>query len=239
LILLTLLALFFAAILLTSRARAALAVTGVIFFWSLAAGWLTAPLLDFAQKGAPSTEPVTYAASTMIVMLGSGTDYDDDHRLVPRTDALARIATSAAIYAACKHSGSSCEVIISGGNPQKHEASEADTYLPYLLEKQVPRSDVILENHSRTTYENARNVAAILHDTRYGKLILITSAYQMPRALLDFHRFGLVPEPVISNRRHVHLGLLPRFDNLMNADLALHELIGIAQFYVYRMIGWF
>lgn len=232
-------ALFFAAILLTPRARAALAVTGVVFFWLLAAGWLTAPLLDFAQKGPPSSQPVSYAARTMIVMLGSGTDYDHDHKLVPRTDALARIATSAAVYASCKHSGSNCEVIISGGNPQKHEASEADTYLPYLLEKQVPRSDVILENRSLTTYENARNVATILHDTHYDTLILITSAYQMPRALLDFHRFGLMPEPIISNRRHVHLGLLPRLDNLTNANLALHELIGIAQFYVYRMMGWF
>lgn len=238
-ILFTLLALFFAAILLTPKARIALAVTGVIFFWLLAAGWLTAPLLDWAQKGPPSTDPLTYGARTMIVMLGSGTDYDDNHKLVPRFDALARIATSAATYAACKRSGSNCQVIISGGNPQKHEASEADTYLPYLLEKQVPRSDVILENRSLTTYENARNVAAVLHDTHYDTLILVTSAYQMPRALLDFHRFGLTPELLISNRRTAHRGWLPRLDNLVNADLALHELIGIAQFYVYRTIGWF
>lgn len=175
----------------------------------------------------------------MIVMLGSGTDYDDNHKLVPRFDALARIATSAATYAACKRSDSNCQVIISGGNPQKHEASEADTYLPYLLEKQVPRSDVILENRSLTTYENARNVAAVLHDTHYDTLILVTSAYQMPRALLDFHRFGLTPELLISNRRTAHRGWLPRLDNLVNADLALHELIGIAQFYVYCTIGWF
>jgi uncharacterized SAM-binding protein YcdF (DUF218 family) len=221
------------------KARVVLAIAGVIFFWSLAAGWLAAPLLNLAQSGPPTTAPVSYATRTMIVMLGSGTDYDTNHRLVPRTDALARIATSATVYAACKRSGSNCKVIIAGGNPQKHGASEADTYLPYLMEKQVPRTDVILENRSLTTYQNARNVAAILRQTQYDALILITSAYQMPRALLDFHRFGLTPMPVISNRRHIHLGLLPCFDNLANAELALHELVGVAQFYVYRMIGWF
>jgi uncharacterized SAM-binding protein YcdF (DUF218 family) len=221
------------------KARVALAVTGVVFFWLLAAGWLAAPLLDWAQSGPPTPAPVTYAARTMIVMLGTGTDHDADNRLVPRTDALARIATSAAIYAACKRGGSTCKVIIAGGNPQRHEASEADTYLPYLLQEQVPRTDVILENRSLTTYQNARNVAAILRQTPYDALILITSAYQMPRALLDFHRFGLMPAPVISNSRHIHLGIMPRLDNLLNANLAMHELIGIAQFYVYRMFGWF
>jgi hypothetical protein len=33
--------------------------------------------------------------------------------------------------------------------------------------------------------------------------------------------------------------VLPRYDNLVNANTALHELIGIAQFHVYRLIGWF
>jgi uncharacterized SAM-binding protein YcdF (DUF218 family) len=233
------LALFFAAIVLTRRARVPLALAALVLFWLLAAGWLSAPLLAWAQWGTQSVAPPTYAARTVIVMLGGGTDYDDSHKLVPKHDALVRIATSAGIYSACKRTGARCDVVISGGNPQHHEASEADNYLPYLLQKQVPRTDIMLENRSRTTYENARNVAALLQGTRYDALILITSAYQMPRALLDFHRFGLTPEPVISNTRHVRVGVLPRYDNLETADTALHELIGIAQFHVYRLMGWF
>jgi uncharacterized SAM-binding protein YcdF (DUF218 family) len=221
------------------RARVVLAVACVAVFWSLAAGWLTAPLLDWAQKQPYAVTPMNFAPRTVIVMLGTGTTYDADHRLVPRVDAYPRVATSAAVYAACKRSGSSCKVIISGGNPQRHEASEADTYLPYLLIQNVPRGDIILENQSLTTYQNARNVAAILRETPYDTVILITSAYQMRRALLDFHRFNLTPQPVISNTRHARLGVMPRIHNLVNANLALHELIGIAQFYVYRAIGWF
>jgi uncharacterized SAM-binding protein YcdF (DUF218 family) len=115
----------------------------------------------------------------------------------------------------------------------------AHIYLPYLLQKQVPRADVVVEDRSLTTYENARNVAALLRDKPYDTLILITSAYHMPRALLDFQRFGMTPEPVISSTRHVRLGVLPRYDNLVDANIALHELIGLAQFYVYRRLGWF
>jgi len=48
-----------------------------------------------------------------------------------------------------------------------------------------------------------------------------------------------VPQPLISSARHARLGVLPRYINLLNAEIALHELLGIAQFHLYRAIGWF
>jgi uncharacterized SAM-binding protein YcdF (DUF218 family) len=103
----------------------------------------------------------------------------------------------------------------------------------------VPRDDIVIENASRTTWENARFVTAILNREHYDSPVLVTSAYHMPRALMDFYRFGCTPQPVISNTRHAQTGVMPRHGNLVDAELALHELIGIAQFHVYRAIGWF
>lgn len=239
LILFTLLALFFAAIVLWKRARRPLVVCMIALFWLLAAGWLTAPLLALVQARPQSAATTTFAPRTAIILLGGGTIYDDDNVLVPPRDVMTRIKVSAASYAACKQTAITCQVIVSGGNPQRHDATEADTYLPYLLRERVPRADIVLENTSLTTYENARNVAAILGHSRYDALILVTSAYQMRRALLDFHRFGVAPQPLISSARHTRLGVLPRYGNLVNAEIALHEIVGIAQFHVYRAIGWF
>ncbi|MET5116055.1 ElyC/SanA/YdcF family protein, partial [Burkholderia pseudomallei] len=69
---------------------------------------------------------------------------------------------------------------------------------------------------------------------QYDDLILVTSSYQMKRALLDFERVGFAPQPVYANRRDARLGWLPRAANLANAELALHEIVGVAQFHVYR-----
>src|ERR1700744_5412833 len=77
LILFTLLALFFSAILLTRRARVPLALAVMALFWLFAAGWLAAPLLDWAQRNPQPLTPPKYGAHTVIVMLGSGTYYDD------------------------------------------------------------------------------------------------------------------------------------------------------------------
>jgi len=239
LILFILLALFFAAIVIWKRARRPLAFCTIAFFWLVSAGWLTAPLLRLAQPQAQTSTPAQFAPRTAIILLGGGTVYNRDKVLVPPRDVMTRIDVSAKNYAACKRAASVCSVIVSGGNPQRHPATEADTYLPYLLREQVPRSDIVLENRSRTTYENARNVSAIVGQSRYDSLILVTSAYHMPRAMLDFQHFGLFPQPLISSSRRAHLGLLPRYSNLVNAEIALHELIGIAQYHVYSAIGLF
>ena len=240
-IIFTLFALFFALFVLWRRARLTVGVAAALVLWLLSAGWLAAPLLNVVQADAPDSRQVRFGSHTVIVVLGSGTEYDDDHRLIPKKDASARIAKAASIYAECKQAipRGECSVLVSGGNPQRHEASEADTYAPYLLRLNVAPNDIALENTSRNTYENAKYVARMLHERHYDSLILVTSAYQMPRALLDFDRFGLSVQPVVSNVRAARCGALPRLSNLVNANIALHELIGIAQFHVYRTLGWF
>ena len=238
-ILFTLLALFFAAFVLVRRLRLTIVIAGLTLFWLLSAGWLTAPLLAWAQAGAQPVAHATFSGRPAIILLGSGTEYDDDDRLIPKHDGFARIEKTAGLYTICTRVASRCTVIVSGGNPQRHEAAEADVYLPWLLRKGVARRDIILENASRTTYENAKYVTPILAREHYDSLILVTSAHQMRRALLDFRRFGVTPQPVVSNTRRAQTGVLPRYANLVNAEIALHELIGIAQFHVYRAIGWF
>jgi uncharacterized SAM-binding protein YcdF (DUF218 family) len=240
LILITLLTLFFAAIVLWKRARTPLAIGALALAWLLAAGWLTKPLLGLAQPQTQTVARTVFGARNAIILLGTGTVYDDQQRLIPPPDAMARIARSAGSYAACKRSmAARCEIIVSGGNPQRHAATEADTYLPYLLHAAVPREDIVIENRSRTTYENAQYVSGIVQRQGYDSLILVTSAYQMPRALLDFERFHMTPQPLVANALRARLGVAPRIDNLVNAETALHELIGLAQFHVYRAIGWF
>lgn len=239
LIIFTLFALFLAVFVLWPRRRKAIAAIALALFWLLSAGWLTAPLLASVQRDAAHYGPPHFGENPVIVLLGAGTRYDEHGVLVPKPAALLRIATAASLYGQCKRQAKRCRVIVSGGNPQRHSAAEADNYAPYLLRAHVASADLVLENASRTTYENASQVARILRSERYDSLMLVTSAYHMPRALMDFRRFALAPEPVACDLRVAERGVLPRWSNLVSANLAMHELIGMIQFYVYRALGWF
>ena len=239
LIIFTLFLLFLAVFVLWRGRRIAIAAVAAALFWLFAAGWLTAPLLAWLQSDAVRYPPPRFGDHTVIVLLGGGTTHNAQGLLVPKRDARSRIATTASLYARCKQQARQCRVVLSGGNPQGHAAAEADNYAPYLLRARVASEDLVLENTSRTTYENAAHVARILRNEHYDSLILVTSAYHMPRALLDFRRFALTPEPVASDARVVERGLLPRWRNLAAANIAAHELIGLVQFHVYRSLGWF
>ncbi|RQH07536.1 YdcF family protein [Paraburkholderia dinghuensis] len=237
---------FIAVSLLWRSARTAIAVITGVLFWLLASGWLTGMLLDLAQPVIyrtpydPAQElPAPFGLRTGIVVLGGGTRTGDDGVLVPKRDVYARLSAAASLYRQCKLAGGVCRVIVSGGNPQRHTATEADTYAPYLLRAGVASVDLVLENTSLTTWQNARNVMYLQRAQPDDILFLITSAYHMQRALLDFQRFGANPVPVVSGVRHAQTGWWPRLVNLCGAQIALHELFGMVQFHAYRMIGWF
>ncbi|WGS43898.1 YdcF family protein [Burkholderia sp. JSH-S8] len=231
-------ALLFIAFMLWRKHRRTIGIAAVALFWLLATGWLAAPLIEWSQAGVTPVVHPDMRGQTALILLGAGTRRTDG-RIEPRTDALARIHKTAELYRTCRQRADRCTVIVSGGDPQHHGATEAATYAPYLVAEGVDSRDLILEANSRTTYENARFTAPILRSRHDDARILVTSSYQMRRALLDFHHFGIDAQPVFANRREARKGWLPRWQNLVNAEHALHELAGIAQFYAYRWLGWF
>ena len=56
----------------------------------------------------------------------------------------------------------------------------------------MPETALILENSSRTTYENAAMTEDQLKARGIGKILLVTSALHMPRAMAAFAKQGVV-----------------------------------------------
>lgn len=203
--------------------------------WAVGAGWITTPLLDLAQRGYVHTAAPTFSPTTTIVLMGGGTDRKGSE-LVPKADSMERIAATATLYRQCRESAASCKVILSGGDPQRHGEAEADNYAPYVLSRGVDPGDLVRENKSFNTYQNARNVAAIVGPAHDNRLIVVTSAYHMRRSLRAFEAFGYDPEPYVSDVRHNRATLFPRYRSFENSELAAHELVGLARFEVYRWL---
>ena len=240
LVLITLLLLFFALFVVWRQRRRAVAITCMAVFWVIGAGWISTPLLALAQRGfevASSAQTAHFGPRTTFILLGGGTEHDPQKRLIPKYDSVPKFAATADLYHACQRAGDVCRVIVSGGNPQHHEQAEADNYAPFLLARGVSAADLVLENESRNTYQNARNVAGIVQPARDETLVLITSAYHMRRSLLAFNAFGLDTQAFTSNVRQPEAEFFPRPCGFIDAETALHELVGVAQFRAYRSLG--
>jgi uncharacterized SAM-binding protein YcdF (DUF218 family) len=87
------------------------------------------------------------------------------------------------------------KILITGGDGDLlgDESLEADAAAPFLEVMGVRKEDILLENRARNTHENALFSKQLLenHQINTSKILLITSAYHMPRAAACFRKVGL------------------------------------------------
>jgi uncharacterized SAM-binding protein YcdF (DUF218 family) len=175
-----------------------------------------------------------------IVVLGGAIQGVAPPRRFPNLGAGAdRVWHSARLYRA----GKAPLVVASGGRLPwaSGEDAEAIGMRQFLMDLGVPRSAVLLETGSRTTYENALATRSLLQQRGLGKVLLVTSALHMSRALATFREAGIdaVPAPtdfeIETQRRWTALDFLPDAGALEGSSRAFKEYLGL---WMYRFNGW-
>lgn len=77
------------------------------------------------------------------------------------------------------------KIVASGGQGRDEKISEAQAMKNYLLEIGIPEADIILEDQSKTTYENLKNVRDLLDtDGQKRRYIFVTNNYHVFRTSL-------------------------------------------------------
>ncbi len=142
------------------------------------------------------------------------------------------------------HAGKAPIILLTGGNVQilgSYGVPEARAAKDFLREWGVPDDAILVEDKSQNTHENAAFSKPILAARRARKLLLVTSAYHMPRAVAIFRREGLDVTPVATDYQTgwgepaVLFQLLPDAEALARSKGAIREWMGLA---VYRLRGW-
>jgi len=89
-------------------------------------------------------------------------------------------------------------------------------------------NNIGIENQSTSTYESALNLQKVLVER---KIVLVTSAGHMPRAMAVFKKFGMNPIPAptdyMSKKNYLAVSYLPSPLHLMYSDLAVYEYLGL------------
>ena len=139
-------------------------------------------------------------------------------------------------------------IVVSGGQLpwNKDRPPESEEMAQVLQMMGVPASAVVQENQSGNTYQNAVDTRALLEQRNLHRIVLVTSAIHMPRAMRLFRQQGVnavaaptdfLPQSVgdsFSSWQEVILMMLPSAEALANTTQALKELLGAA---TYRILG--
>jgi uncharacterized SAM-binding protein YcdF (DUF218 family) len=168
-----------------------------------------------------------------IVVLGGGVRVAEGEDLpaLPDETSFYRCLRAAEMY----HRGPPCPVLVSGGkvDPDRPGPAIARVMRDFLVRLGVPAADLIEEDASRTTHENAVECARILRERGLGKVLLVTDAAHLERSLRCFRKQGV--EAIPCGCRYATLefegsvaDFLPNPTATRGARAALHEWVGLA-----------
>ena len=202
----------------------------------LSLAWLWAwslPVTSYAIRGHlenqhPAADASALPSAGAIVVLGGGTaplrygaSYPD---LGPASD---REWHGARLYLA----GKAPLIVLSGGHdPQFAAESSAEAMQTFITALGVPRSDILLEEKSRNTTQNADFTADILARRGINRILLVTSALHMPRSVALFEAQGLEVIPAATDHEVTALpgwrNWLPDTEALDGSSRAIKEIVG-------------
>jgi uncharacterized SAM-binding protein YcdF (DUF218 family) len=210
---------------------------GWAIFWSLPASslWAGGRLEQLYPYHDPGSLPTTQA----IVVLG-GSTANSRHNWFESYDstrAVQRVDTAAQLF----HEGRAPLIVLSGAALDGN-VSEAQIMANALKQQGVPADSLALETESFTTHENGLYTAAELKRRKIDRVLLVTSALHMPRAVAVFSKQGITAIAAPSRPQITVPDSSPRFSfwqpdlrTLAASRSIVKEYVGLL---VYWIRGW-
>lgn len=159
-----------------------------------------------------------------------------------------RVELGVDTYARCQHAlklyrkARGCPILVTGGLSTGAPKGPplGDAMRDFFLENGVKASDLIVENQSTNTRENATGSAGLLREHGWQRIVLITDAKHMWRAVLCFEKLGFTVVPSACNSytgrfRNSWTIYLPKPRGAVRFLEGVHEWVGLAY---YKLRGW-
>lgn len=225
-------------LLLFNRARSGAVLLCVAIGWlyvcstGLFANYL---MHSLEQEFPPQPMQAIHNADVIVVLGGSTRGYAHQSGLPDLNQQADRLVYAAQLY----KSGKAPMLLLTGGGLEG-SVSEAQQMQEVLSVMGIPSRFMLLETRSRNTHDNAVFSASMLRAKGVQRILLVTSAFHMRRAIALFEAQGLevVPAPTDFQQVATQEPLpdwLPWVSNLAQTTNALHEIVG---YRVYHWRGW-
>lgn len=165
------------------------------------------------------------------IVLGGAVGHPDvfaAHGQVPLGEAAERMTVPVGLMR--RHPG--LELVFAGGEGRllTTGVTEAELAKAFYETQGVDMARVLLESGSRTTRENAQQVARLLGERCHEPWLLVTSAWHMPRSMAEFEAVGcrVTPYPVdFLTGESTPLTEYSLAHSLLRWQTALHEWLGL------------
>ena len=187
----------------------------------------------------PRTKASLKAEYGVAIILGGIVSIDHQHKSVEFHSNSDRFLNVLPLY----FEGKVKKLLLSGGSGRIiKDQIEAGVLEDYLLSIGVAAEDLITEEKSQNTYENAKYSAGLIREKKIdGPYLLSTSTTHMRRSVLCFKKQGLDVDPFPTDQVAYNLSidpyflLIPQADTIQKWYWLIHEWVGIL---TYKLMGY-
>ncbi|MET3531820.1 YdcF family protein [Chryseobacterium flavum] len=216
--------------------RIGIGILAVLLSIFIGNGFLGKLTSAYLQKNYANTQVSKNMASQnpVIVVLGGGvTDIDNIEK--PHILSYSRMVTAYQLYYEYRKNNLPCKILISGKG--RGQTSEAELFSDSFIKMGASEADIIKEDKSMNTYENAKYSSQILKQIAPSNVYLVTSGFHMKRAVSLFQTFGIHPVPQASDFIDTEITVFPNSYNAAFTFVMLKEIVGIWQVKLYNSLG--
>jgi uncharacterized SAM-binding protein YcdF (DUF218 family) len=163
---------------------------GIILSLILTNPFIIDRLLSWWEVTPYPSNQLTEVYDAGILLGGSMKYYDETSQRPVYSLSADRLLQTLALY----REGKIRKIILTGGSGQMlvPHHRESQYVREVLLGGGVKEDDILIENESRNTYENAKMTAELIREKNIdGKFLIITSAFHMRRTVACFKKAGL------------------------------------------------
>ncbi len=230
------------------RLQFGLIAAAALLLWIGSNRWFSYTLARSLEWQYLPQQPMPQADA--IVVLGGGTESAQYPRqMVEVNSAGDRVLYAAQLY----KEGKAPAILVSGGNITwlyGRSMTPAQEMADILHRLDVPDDAIWLQSNSRNTQEDAELSTALLKEKGAKRVLLVTSAIHMPRAVALFKHLGVdvIPAPtdytvtqdgwdnlMQPDPQALLVNLLPNTSSLGLTTNAMKEYLGL---FVYGLRGW-
>lgn len=196
--------------------------------------WLMSfgPVADLLVAPLESYYPIPQEPKADVIIMLTGGFYEGAPDLsgtgAPGPDTMERLVTAARL-----HRRLHVPIIVSGGKVFPGDPAICVSAKRFLVDLGIDSDQVIGEDRSRDTYENALYSKEICNRLGFTQPLIVTSASHMRRSMLCFDRVGFPATPfpcaltTWPDMNYAWHSLLPSAGALRKTYMAMHEWLGL------------
>jgi uncharacterized SAM-binding protein YcdF (DUF218 family) len=208
------------------RLATSLILLAAAALYALSTPWVGGLLQKSLEISAP-VSPAELQTADAIVVLGGGRRTDAAEY---GGDTLNDLSLARLRYAAHLQRASGLPILVTGGMPDGGTATEG-RIMQHILQTEYGMSPRWIEDASLTTWDNARLSAPLLKQAGARRVMLVSHAWHLRRAVPLFEAQGLAVVPAGTQFARTRIDsvvdLLPDPAGLRASSFALHEWLGI------------